>query len=252
MEEIPLQRYISESGYCSRRKADEMLCKNSPSSSYVILVNGKLAEPGMKVGSKDEVTVNGKRIEPLESIYIKLNKPKGLVCTTASLKGERNVFDVLKKSEKGKKLLSFYRLFIAGRLDKDSRGMVLLMNDGLLANKLMHPRYGCEKEYLVKVKEGGFDPLQIRKLFLKGVKIKGSDRKTKAKEVEYLSGKQFRILLSEGKKRQIRRMFESTGLTVEELFREAIGGVSIGELNEEEWAHLTEKEIETLRENSKE
>ena len=134
---IVLQKFIAQSGYCSRRQAEELIRLKK------VLVNDELAELGMKVDQDSEVKVRGKKIAiNKEKIYIALNKPKGYTCTNRQFEGERNVFNLVDVAEK---------LFTVGRLDKDSRGLILLTNDGDLALKMTHPRFEHEKEYMVKI-----------------------------------------------------------------------------------------------------
>src|SRR6056297_2781176 len=130
-----LQKFLAETGHCSRRQAEELIKRGR------VQVNGETAEPGQRVSEGDDVRVDEEvLVGPKEKIYIKLNKPAGYTCTNRKFSGEKNVFDLVPSKEK---------LFVVGRLDKDSRGLVLLTNDGDWANQLSHPSFGCEKEYEV-------------------------------------------------------------------------------------------------------
>jgi len=174
---------------------------------------------------------------PEAKIYIKLNKPAGYTSTAARFKGEKNIFSLVKVKE---------RLFIVGRLDKASRGLILLTNDGELANKLTHPRYEKEKEYLAAVSKQVASAKAVVQKFLTGVDIGEGDGIVRAKRVKYQSGEKFSIVLTEGKKRQIRRMFKALGLEVMDLIRVRIGKLELGNLKEGEWRKLTGEEIKKL------
>lgn len=229
---IVLQKFIADSGLCSRRKAEELIKKKK------VKVNGEIAILGKKVDGSDEIKVNNKKIElAKEKIYIILNKPVGYTCTNRKFKNEKNVFDLVNPPhtppERGVK----ERLFVVGRLDKNSRGLVLLTNDGECANKLTHPKFEHEKEYEVKVKSnpsagkaGKLKVDSIVKSFKTGVDIGKGDGVVKAKEAEYLGKNKFRIILIQGKKRQIRRMFNKIGYSIEDLERTRIGEISLGDL----------------------
>ena len=229
---IVLQKFIAESGYCSRRQAEELIRLGK------VLVNGELAELGMKVDDKDEVKVRGKRVAiNKEKIYIILNKPKNYTCTNRKFEGEKNVFDLIHAPE---------RLFVVGRLDKDSRGLVLLTNDGDLTQKLTHPKFEHEKEYIVEISNFQF-PISkqfINDLILKfekGVDIGEGDGIVKAKDIKYLGANKFKIILTEGKKRQIRRMFKSVGCDIKDLVRVRIGKIELGNLKEGKYKYIDKR-----------
>ncbi len=220
-----LQKYIAQSGYCSRRKAEELIKQGR------VILNGKIAKIGDKVDKGDQVIIQGKEIKlPKEQIYIILNKPKGYVCTSRKFKKEKNVFDLLPTKEK---------LSLAGRLDKDSRGLVLLSNDGDLIQKLTHPRYEHEKEYIVKIKnEQNLSQSIIIEKFIKGIDIGEGDGIVCAKEIKCLGNNKFRIILTSGKKRQIRRMFKALNCEVLDLERIRIGNIKLGKLKSGEWKKI--------------
>lgn len=229
-----LQKFIASSGLCSRRKAEELIRKGQ------VFINGKRAELGMRAGEDDEVKVEGRKIKnKKDKIYIKMNKPAGYVCTNKSFSNEKNVFDLLKDLKK--------RLFIVGRLDKGTRGLVLLTNDGDITQRITHPRYGHEKEYVLKA-DGIYERFDINK-FLKACK-KGFEAqeigKVNMKNIEYLGDGRFKAVLVQGKKRQIRKMFEEFGLKVNELKRIRINKLRLGDLPEGRWEYLTKKEINDL------
>jgi pseudouridine synthase len=252
---IILQKYISSSGYCSRRKAEELIRAGR------VRVNGKKAEIADYAEEGDKVEVDGKLIKRAgeEKIYIFLNKPVGYTCTNRNFKGEKNVFELLDKSPqppfnkggnafeqppllKGDQggLKSNIRLFVVGRLDKNSRGLVILTNDGDFAEKMAHPRNEKEKEYEVRISNFQFPISKQQKdelisFLTKGVDIGEGDGVAKAKRAEYLGDGKFRIILTEGKKRQIRRMFKALGLEVADLTRVRIGEYRLGGLKEGEY-----------------
>lgn len=225
---INLTKYIASSGYCSRRKAEELIRLGK------VDVNGALAELGAKVNKHDQVIVAGKKIEyRQEKIYIALNKPIGYTCSNRKFKGEKNIFELLGGIDKE----TLSTLHIAGRLDKNSRGLVLLTNDGDLTAQLTHPRYEHAKYYLVTL-ETGNRKLEIAKImdnFKKGIDIGEGDGVVKTKSIEYLDNGKFKIVLTEGKKRQIRRMFKNIGYEVADLRRIGIGNLNLGNLDEGKW-----------------
>jgi len=226
-----LQKYIAECGIASRRKAEELI-KNGQ-----IKVNGRLVtEMGTQVDpAKDKVLIDGRPIKPEEKkIYIKLNKPRGYVSSCVSQRGERTVLDLVKAVP--------YRLFPIGRLDYDSEGLMILTNDGELANKLMHPRYEHEKEYVVDLTMP-VTPEALQQIEA-GVVLDGE--KTLPAKVRKLGEKSFSIVLREGRKRQIRLMVGKVGNIVIRLQRVRIGSVRLGELETGKSAYLTPAEIRTL------
>jgi len=224
MNKEVLQKYIASSGLCSRRKAEVFIKEKQ------VKLNGKMASLGDRAGSKDKVEVVGKTIKKeKEKIYIKLNKPRGFTCTNREFKGEQNIFKLINNKE---------RLFVVGRLDKNSRGLVLLTNDGEFAQKLTHPKHEHEKEYIVKVENKKKKDLVKRevaettKSFKKGVDINDSDGIVSAKRIKYLGDNKFSVVLTQGKKRQIRRMFDVLGIEVVDLLRIRIGKIALGDLKE--------------------
>lgn len=232
---IILQKYIAQSGHCSRRHGERLIRESR------VKLNGKPAKIGDTIDPENppDIKIDGRALRlPEAKIYIKLNKPAGFTSTTRKFKGESNVFDLVKVKE---------RLFIVGRLDKDSRGLILLTNDGELTDKLTHPRYEKEKEYLAVVSGAVADPKKIVKQLTEGVDIGEGDGIALAKKVKNLGGERFSIILTQGKKRQIRRMFKALGLTVKDLVRVRIGQLELGSLKEGDWKKLTEDEIKKLK-----
>ncbi|MFA6514057.1 MAG: pseudouridine synthase [Patescibacteria group bacterium] len=235
-----LQKVIADSGLASRREAEKMIKMGS------IKVNGKLASLGDRADiEKDIITVRGKLLpKKADKIYVKLNKPVGYTCTNRSFPGEQNVFQLISLKD---------RLFSVGRLDKDSRGIIILTNDGDLAQKISHPRMKHEKIYEVKLfdqRGEALSPSDGRKVagsLVKGVEIGEGDGISKAKHAEYLQNNLFGIILSEGKKRQIRRMFGALGFRVADLQRINFAGIGLGGIKEGEWRNLSQQEVEKLK-----
>ncbi|MDY0132630.1 MAG: pseudouridine synthase [Desulforegulaceae bacterium] len=228
-EKIRLQKFIGNSGYCSRRKAEELILENK------VKVNNETATLGTKIDpKKDKVYINGKKIELNEkTVYIMLNKPPGFI-SSCSHKGKKTVIDLVDVKE---------RVYPVGRLDMNSRGLILLINDGELHNRLSHPSFDHEKEYLVKTNI----PLTNKeiKLLSEGVVIDG--RKTrkafiKRKKNDYLS-----ITLKEGRNRQIRKMVETLNKKVVDLFRIRMSEILLGSLPEGKWRYLSKNEINNLK-----
>ncbi len=221
MDSKKIQKVIAESGYCSRRKAEELVKESK------VRVNNRTAKTGERVREEDEITIEGKKINSRKRlIYILLNKPKGYSCTRKKIRGERNVFDLINLDE---------HLFIAGRLDKDSHGLLLLTNDGNFAYRIMHPSFESEKEYLVKVRK---DITKEEELEMKkGVDI-GEKEKVSVKEIKRIENKRYNLILCSGKRRQIRRMFERFNSTVDDLQRIRIDKYNLGRLKKGEWIFI--------------
>jgi 23S rRNA pseudouridine2605 synthase len=215
---IKIQKFIADSGYCSRRKAEQLILEKK------VKVNRKLATIGMRVDSKDTVVVEGKVITPQkELLYVALNKPQGYVCTNRGNPGEKNIYSLLNIEE---------RLFVVGRLDKDSRGLVLLTNDGDFAYKLTHPSFSHEKEYEILLSKDVSKEAEEK--LKEGVDIK-EKTPAKIKDIKKIKTKKYKVVLTEGKKRQIRRMFEVFGITVLDLKRIRIDKYELKGLKEKQW-----------------
>jgi len=232
-----LQKVIAESSFCSRRQAEAAIKRGE------VKVNGQLAKPGELASATDEITVRGKKIgAPQEKIYLKLNKPKGYICTNRSFVNEKNIFSLIPSNIKG--------LFTVGRLDKNSHGLIILTNDGDLNLKLTHPRSEHVKIYEVKTKPDLEEKIikRIQKNLVSGIPFDEDEGVAKAKKVSYLGEGAFRVFLSEGKKRQIRRMFEACGAKVSDLKRTNFASLELGGLAEGQWGYLSKSEIAKLRE----
>jgi len=226
-----LQKILSARGIASRRKAEEYILQG------LVTVNGKTAVLGQKADPEvDTIEVAGKVMEErAEMLYYLLNKPVGIVTTNASTKDQKTVRDLIPKDLQDK-------IVPVGRLDKDSEGLLLLTNDGVLAYRLTHPKFHHEKEYEVTVKgnitEGMLDKLR------KGIMLDGS--LTKPATIEKTASNAFRIILTEGRNRQIRRMAERVGEEVVRLKRIRIMNIADDALRPEKLRPLTKEEKDTL------
>lgn len=236
MEKIRLQKLISESGLCSRRKAEELIINGR------VKVNGHPASIGDGATYNDVITVNGERIyleKKRKKYYIMLNKPRGYVTTMSDELDRRCVTELLEGLDE--------RVYPIGRLDRNSEGMLLFTNDGKFANDIMHPSRHISKTYRVTVRPSISED-QLVKLSA-GVEIDG--RKTLPANVEVLDEKEGRVVLRmiirEGRNRQIRKMCEAVGLEVARLRRTAIGPVKLGMLKPGTWRELTSEEVKALR-----
>lgn len=226
-EEVRLNKYISETGICSRREADKLIELGK------VTVDGKVAEMGLKVSKGQVVRVNGRIISKEEElVYIILNKPVGITCTTEK-KVKGNIVDFVNHKK---------RIFPIGRLDKDSQGLIMLTNDGDIVNKILRAGNNHEKEYIVTVDKPITDEF-IHKMS-NGVKILGTI--TKKCFVEKEGEKTFRIILTQGMNRQIRRMSEALGYNVVKLKRIRIMNVNLDDLKIGEWRDLTKKELQGI------
>ena len=242
MEKIRISKYFTDCGVMSRRAAEEEIRLGKVS------VNGHTAELGEKIDPEtDEVVWRGRVIKAGEDerVCIMLNKPRGIVCTASDEKGRRNVTDLCRdvKGKDGKRL----RLYPVGRLDMDSDGLLLLTNDGELANKLTHPRHSIPKIYHVTLK-GCFEPESLSVL---GEPVELDGRLTMRVRVRRVGGDDTTTVaefeLFEGRNRQIRRMCEAHGVRILRLQRVAIGKLKLGALTEGKWRKLTEDEIKYLK-----
>ena len=229
-EATRINKFLSEMGYCSRRAADKLIDQRR------VTINGKVPEMGTKITLDDEVRVDGMLIsEPQEKpVYIAFNKPFGIVCTTDTKVEKDNIIDFINYPS---------RIFPIGRLDKPSEGLILLTNDGDIVNKILRARNKHQKEYIVTVDR------PITKTFLEkmanGVPI--LDRVTRKCEIEELDKFQFRIVLTQGLNRQIRRMCEYLGYNVTALKRIRIMNIEL-DVPVGKWRYLSEKELSEINE----
>ena len=227
MESIRLNKYLSDAGICSRRQADRWIEEKR------ITVNGETARTGMKIALDSEVCIDGKPIKKEEKkVLLAMNKPAGIVCT-AEKREKNNIVDYMKYPK---------RIYPVGRLDKDSTGLLLLTNDGELVNKIMRAGNYHEKEYLVSVNKPVTEEF-CRKMSC-GVAI--LDTVTRPCKVEKTGEKSFRIILTQGLNRQIRRMCETLGYRVLTLQRVRIMNIRLGRLKVGNWRSIEGKERKEL------
>ena len=227
MEHIRLNKFLSDAGVCSRREADRL------AEQGLITVDGETAVVGMKIHPDAQVKVRGKRIKKEEEkVLLAFHKPAGVVCT-AEKREKNNVIDYLNYP---------LRIYPVGRLDKDSTGLLLLTNDGELVNKIMRAGNYHEKEYIVRVNR----PLteEFCRKMASGVPI--LDTVTRTCQVEPVDEMTFRIVLTQGLNRQIRRMCEALGYRVIALKRVRIMNIKLEDLKEGAWRRVEGKERETL------
>jgi 23S rRNA pseudouridine2604 synthase len=207
-----INRYLALKNYCSRREADELIAKG------VVLINGKKAKIGEKVNENDKITVNAKEQNVMKKyVYFAYNKPKGVV-THSPKDGQKSIRQVTHMAED---------VFPVGRLDKNSRGLIILTNDGRITDKLLNPEYEHEKEYIVEVNK------PITNIFLKVMRqgVQLEDFKTKPATIEKKDETTFHIILTEGKKHQIRRMCANLGWSINDLKRIRIMNIKLENLS---------------------
>ncbi|MFP4635906.1 MAG: pseudouridine synthase [Nitriliruptoraceae bacterium] len=233
MAEQRVQKALAAAGVASRRASEELIAQGR------VTVNGRVVELGARCDpASDVVEVDGERVsvDP-ELVYLLLNKPRGVVTTTDDPQGRPTVTDLVELPQ---------RLYPVGRLDQDTEGLLLLTNDGELTNRLTHPSYEVERVYVALV------PGPVRKKALaqlrEGVELE--DGLARAKRVRVLETQRSKALLevvmTEGRKREVRRMLGALGLTVERLARVSFGGVELGDLRQGNWRFLTHQEISRL------
>ncbi|TDF92129.1 23S rRNA pseudouridine(2604) synthase RluF [Paenibacillus piri] len=222
-----INKFISETGFCSRREVDKLV------EAGRVTINGRLAELGSQVGDGDEVRVDDRPVSAKKpGVYIALNKPVGITSTT-ELHVRGNIVDFVGHKE---------RIFPIGRLDKDSEGLILLTNDGDIVNKILRAENDHEKEYIVTVDR------PISPMFLEGmaggVRILGTI--TNPCQMHRLGERVFRIVLTQGLNRQIRRMCAAFGYEVRRLKRVRIMNIKLGELATGQWRDLSKQELDEL------
>ncbi len=223
-----INKYLTEVGYCSRRAADKLI------KAGRVTINGIVPELGTKVGTEDEVRVDGKIISSTNEkpVYIAFNKPIGIVCTTDTKVERHNIIEYINYPS---------RIFPIGRLDKPSEGLIFLTNDGDIVNKILRARNNHEKEYIVSVNK----PItpEFIEAMSNGLPI--LDTITRKCHVEKVSAFVFKIILTQGLNRQIRRMCEHLEFRVTKLIRVRIMNISL-DTPVGEWRYLTEKEVEEI------
>ena len=234
MQMVRLQKFLAEAGVASRRAGEQMILAGR------VEVNGKaVGELGVRVDPvHDRVTVDGKPVRAKRKLYVALNKPPGLMCSRQDESGRATVYGLLPKE--------WGYLHTVGRLDYSSEGLLFLTNDGELSLRLTHPRYGVLKKYVATVE--GRVAEEVLGQFKRGVWHLGEQ--LKAAKARLISAGQAQSVveleLAQGKNREVRRLFESQGITVKRLQRVQIGKIKLGELRLGKWRTLTEPEIKSL------
>lgn len=237
-----LQKYLARAGVASRRGSEDLIRAGR------VRVNGQVVtEMGVKVEGDDRVEVDGRVVAPEPPMWILLHKPAGFVTTRDDPQGRPTVYDLLPDR--------FENLFHVGRLDLDSEGLLLLTNEGGAANKLMHPSHQVDRVYVVDV-VGAVDEATRRRI-LRGVEL--DDGPARAHEVEIVAREaagrgagaaphtRVRLLMREGRKREVRRIFDAVDHPVRRLVRERLGPIRLGTLAQGKWRELKPEEVESIR-----
>ena len=227
---IRINKFLSQAGFCSRREADKFILDER------VTINGIVAKMGEKIDPNDDISVDGERIskKPNKKIYIILNKPKGIVCTTDSGVEKNNIIDYVNHPK---------RIFPIGRLDKTSEGLIFLTNDGDIVNKILRAKNKHEKEYHVTVDK----PIthEFIQQMSKGVPILNTV--TRPCEIKRIKDYEFKIILTQGLNRQIRRMCEYLGYRVKKLKRIRIMNIKL-DIPLGEWRYFNDQEFSELKE----
>lgn len=230
-ETVRLNKFLSEKGICSRREADRLVDEGK------VMVNGVCAVMGQKVSSADEIVVDGKKVstKQVKPVLIAVNKPAGIVCTTARFEGEKNIVDMVKYPT---------RIYPIGRLDKESEGLILMTNLGELANEISKASNSHEKEYVVTVNN------QVTESFLdkmrRGMHLEELNADTMPCVCTKTGNREFHIILKQGLNRQIRRMCAACGYRVETLKRIRIMNIHIGNIPQGNFRNVTDAEFDKL------
>ena len=226
---IRINKFLSQAGFCSRREADKFILDER------VTINGIVAKMGEKIDPNDDISVDGERIskKPNKKIYIILNKPKGIVCTTDSGVEKNNIIDYVNHPK---------RIFPIGRLDKTSEGLIFLTNDGDIVNKILRAKNKHEKEYHVTVDK----PItnEFIQQMSKGVPILNTV--TRPCEIKRIKDYEFKIILTQGLNRQIRRMCEYLGYRVKKLKRIRIMNIKL-DIPLGEWRYFNDQEFSELK-----
>lgn len=232
---IRLQKYMADAGVASRRKCEDLIRAGR------VTVNGRTATIGERIEPrKDRVEVDRRTVRPVrDHVYLMLNKPGDCVSTCADDKGRKTILDYLPPN--------LPRVFPVGRLDFGTEGLLILTNDGELAHELMHPRHRVQKKYLVVI-DSGISELDIRRLEA-GVTIDGHKTAPAVFKIlkETPARSEILCIISEGRNRQLRKMFDVVGKHVVYIKRVAEGSLQLGDLKRGNWRHLTSSEIDALR-----
>lgn len=230
-ETVRLNKFLSEKGICSRREADRLVNEGK------VMVNGVCAVMGQKVSSADEIVVDGKKVstKQVKPVLIAVNKPAGIVCTTARFEGEKNIVDMVKYPT---------RIYPIGRLDKESEGLILMTNLGDLANEISKASNSHEKEYVVTVNN------QVTESFLdkmrRGMHLDELNADTMPCVCTKTGNREFHIILKQGLNRQIRRMCAACGYRVETLKRIRIMNIHLGNIPQGNFRNVTDAEFDKL------
>ena len=230
-ETVRLNKFLSEKGICSRREADRLVDEGK------VMVNGVCAVMGQKVSSADEIVVDGKKVstKQVKPVLIAVNKPAGIVCTTARFEGEKNIVDMVKYPT---------RIYPIGRLDKESEGLILMTNLGDLANEISKASNSHEKEYVVTVNN------QVTESFLdkmrRGMHLEELNADTMPCVCTKTGNREFHIILKQGLNRQIRRMCAACGYRVETLKRILIMNIHLGNIPQGNFRNVTDAEFDKL------
>lgn len=230
-ETVRLNKFLSEKGICSRREADRLVDEGK------VMVNGVCAVMGQKVSSADEIVVDGKKVstKQVKPVLIAVNKPAGIVCTTARFEGEKNIVDMVKYPT---------RIYPIGRLDKESEGLILMTNLGDLANEISNASNSHEKEYVVTVNN------QVTESFLdkmrRGMHLEELNADTMPCVCTKTGNREFHIILKQGLNRQIRRMCAACGYRVETLKRIRIMNIHLGNIPQGNFRNVTDAEFDKL------
>ena len=230
-ETVRLNKFLSEKGICSRREADRLVDEGK------VMVNGVCAVMGQKVSSADEIVVDGKKVstKQVKPVLIAVNKPAGIVCTTARFEGEKNIVDMVKYPT---------RIYPIGRLDKESEGLILMTNLGDLANEISKASNSHEKEYVVTVNN------QVTESFLdkmrRGIHLDELNADTMPCVCTKTGNREFHIILKQGLNRQIRRMCAACGYRVETLKRIRIMNIHLGNIPQGNFRNVTDAEFDKL------
>ncbi len=228
MEPMRLNKFLSSAGVCSRREADRWIEEGR------VLVDGKTAEPGQKVDENSEVTVDGRKVgQRQEEVLLAVYKPQGIVCTTAEHRGEKNIVDLVHYPE---------RIYPVGRLDKASEGLILMTNIGEITDQILRGSNYHEKEYLVKIDR----PVTLDFLNQMRSGVPVLDTVTRPCQVKKVGPDSFRIILTQGLNRQIRRMCEALGCRVVFLKRLRVMNITLGSLKPGEYRKIEGDEKEQL------
>jgi 23S rRNA pseudouridine2605 synthase len=226
---LRLNRFLAAAGFGSRRRCDELIAAGR------VAINGKTCTDfSAQPGARDHVKVDGKLVHVAPPLTVMLHKPAGFVSTRRDPHVHDTVFDLLPAK--------FSRLFNIGRLDTPTEGLLLLTNNGDLAQHLTHPRFKVEKEYEVTL-DRPWDPALTPKL-LRGIVLDG--RRARIARIHSISPMRLRVVLRQGINRQVRRMFEALGYHVKRLVRVRIGSLRLGDLPQGHWRALTKRELESL------